>query len=327
MKVVKNFAGDADYGVLPYIQPEFDKLSDETSNDIFFNGIQYIEDPKLVTEYKNEGRKILLSHWSPCEFLGAPNNYYFESYKNFTEVYCVCPFTCDFMNKYFGEEKFIYIPYPYTNTSVNEFYNYDSTACWFGSINGDEHVKMIDTISKFSYKYITSQKNTWMHHPYEYNKCTHVNLTTSHKLKEVSKTKASLTFNKLYRKPGIPLNFGTNDVQLKIWDYYNSEGTLPQFKVRTHEIASCKSLILAKRDGWNLIEDFYDVDKHFIYFDTFKELEDILFDVEKNTEKYIPIIEAAYQQVQKYSVENIFNYMKTKNKSLINWKNKNYGIL
>jgi hypothetical protein len=326
MKVIKNFSGDAHYGVLPYIQHEFDRLSDNTSSDVFLNGVQFIDSPHLLEEYYDAKRRALLAHWSPCEFLLKNDYYYFDAYEGFTEVYCVCPFTCDFMNKYFGQEKFIYIPYPYTNTSVTEYYNYDSTACWFGSINGEEHAKMIDTIRKFSYKYITSQQNTWLHHPYEYNACTHVNLTTADKLKEVSKTKASLTFNKLYRAPSIKVNLGFQNNPLKIWDYYNT-GILPQFKVRTHEIASCKSLILCHKDPWNLIEDFYEEGKHFIYFETFEQLEDILTDVEKNIDKYIPFIEAAYEQSQKYSVENIFKFIKTKDKSLINWKNKNYGIL
>jgi hypothetical protein len=327
MKVIKNFSGDADYGVLPYIQPEFDRLSDENSNDLFLNGVQFIDAPYMLGQYEETGRKALLAHWSPCEFLLQPNHYYLDAYEHFTEVYCVCPFTCDFMNKYYGYEKFIYIPYPYTNTSVNDFYKYDSTACWFGSINGDEHAQMIDTIKKFPYKYITSQQNTWLHHPYEYEACTHVNLSTADKLKEVSKSKASITINKLFRTPSNNYNPGVNGIDLKIFDYYENEKILPQFKVRTHEIASCKSLILCKKDPWNLIEDFYDEGKHFIYFDNFAQLEEILHDVENNIEKYIPIIDAAYEQVQKYSVENIFNFIKTKDNTLINWKNKNYGIL
>lgn len=327
MRVIKNFSGDAGYGVLPYIQPEFDKLSDESSDSVFINGVMFIDAPYMLEEFSDYKRKALLAHWSPCEFLLKKDYYYFDGYEGFTEVYCVCPFTCDFMNKYFGEEKFIYIPYPYTNTSVTEFYNYDATACWFGSINGTEHAEMIDTIRKFPYKYITSQQNTWLHHPYEYNACTHVNLSTADKLKEVSRTKASLTFNKLYRSPSNQYNPGYEGNLLKIWDYYNSEGIMPQFKVRTHEIASSKSLILAKKDPWNLIEDFYEEGKHFIYFENNNQLEEILNDVDKNIEKYIPIINAAYEQVQKYSVENIFKFIKTKDKSLINWKNKNYGIL
>jgi hypothetical protein len=228
------------------------------------------------------------------------------------------------MNKHFGYKKFIYIPYPYTNYSLDSFGNYDAVSSWFGSINGDEHAGAIDVISKFPYKYITSQQNTWLHHPYEYNKCTHVNISTEDKLKEVSKSKSSLTFNKLYKAPSIQYNPGYEGNELKIWDSYASDGILPQFKVRTHEIATCKSLILCKKDPWNLIEDFYEPNKHFIYFENNSELEHILNDVDKNFEKYIPMIEAAYEQVQKYSVENIFEFIKTKDKTLINWKNKNY---
>ena len=76
-----------------------------------------------------------------------------------------------------------------------------------------------------------------------------------------------------------------------------------------------------------MIEDFYEAGKDFIYFENLSELEDILHDVDTNFEKYVPIIESAYQTVQKYSVENFFEFVKTKDKNLINWKNKNYGIL
>ena len=327
MKVVKHFGGDAPYGIIPYIQTIFDKVSDENSNDLFFNGVQFIDAPYMLGQYEETGRRALLAHWSPCEFLVTPNYYYLDAYEHFTEVYCVCPFTCDFMNKYYGYEKFIYVPYPYTNHTLKSFGEYDAVSSWFGSINGDEHAGAIDVISKFPYKYITSQQNTWLHHPYEYNKCTHVNISTAEKLKEVSKCKSSLTFNKLYRKPGIQYNPGLEGNELKIWDSYKSDGILPQFKVRTHEIATCKSLILCHKDPWNLIEDFYEPDKDFIYFENLSELEDILHDVDTNFEKYVPIIESAYQTVQKYSVENFFEFVKTKDKNLINWKNKNFGIL
>lgn len=322
MKVVKNFTGDADYGVLPYIQPEFDKLSEEDSDIVFFNGVQFIDDPKLLDPYMHYKRRVLFAHWSPCEFIRRPNLYYFDAYERFTEVYCVCPFTVKFMNDYFGEEKFIYIPYPYTNYSIGNWYEYDSASCWFGSINGDEHASAIDTISKFKYKYITSQKNTWLHHPYEYNKCTHVNLTTEAKLKQVSKCKSSLTFNKLYRAPGVVVNHGVDGAQLNIWQMFQEDGTMPQFKVRTHEIATCKSLILCKKDYWNLIEDFYTEGEHFLYFESNEELEEIIADVDSNIDKYLPIIENAFERVQDFSVEKIFEFMKTKDENLITWRNK-----
>lgn len=325
MKVIRNFGGDAEWGVLPYLQNTLNSLSDESSEDVFFNGVQFIDDISLLEPYKDYRRKVLFAHWSPCEFMTRDGYYYLDAYEFFTEVYCVCPFTCAFMNKHYGYEKFKYIPYPYTNYSVDTFYQYDSTICWFGSIHGKDHIDAIDVMSNFNYKFITSQQNTWMHHPYEYQKCTHVGLTTPDKLKEVSKTRASLTFNKLYVSPNTRYNPGFENNKLRAFDYFQY-GILPQFKVRTHEIATCKSLILCHRDPWNLIEDFYESGKHFVYFDTFGELTDILHDIEINFDRYYPIIENAYNEVKKYSVENIFEYIKTDNKSLINWRNKNYDI-
>ena len=94
---------------------------------------------------------------------------------------------------------------------------------------------------------------------------------------------------------------------------------MPQFKVRTHEIATCKSLILCFKDPWNLIEDFYEPDIDFIYFSNFEELDELLIDIDKNFTKYQPIIENAYNKVKNYSVEKIFEYIKTNDDSLITW--------
>ena len=321
MRVIKNWGGDAPWGVLPYIHPEFERLSDEDSDIIFFNGIEFIDNPALCEPYKNYDRRCLFAHWSPCEYLTIKDNFYFDQYDFFTDVYCVCPFTVKFMNQYYGYEKFKYIPYPYTNTTVDSFYNYDSHVCWFGSIHGQDHINAIETMSKFNYKFITSQQNTWMYHPYEYNKCTHINISTEDKLWEVSRCITSLTFNKLYMNSSSKYNAKYSSIVHEAFKYWDL-GIMPQFKVRTHEIATCKSLILAYKDQWNLIEDFYEPEQEFIYFETFTELEDIIYDVINNFEKYIPIIENAYNRVQKYSVENIFQYMKTNDESLITWRSQ-----
>ena len=323
MQIITNFDGDALWGVIPYIQKSFDKLSEEESDDVFFNGVQFIYDQNLREKYKDRRRRSLFAHWSPCEFLGQKDYHFFDSYEFFTEVYCVCPYTCEFMNNYFGCEKFIYIPYPFTNYTVNEFGKYDSTTCWFGSIHGDDHIKAIETISNFKYKFITSQLNTWMRHPYEFNKCTHINLTTEEKLIQVSKSKSSLTFNKLYLNGSSMNNRYYQQIENRSFEYFDN-GIMPQFKVRTHESATCKSLILCYKDQWNLIEDFYESGKDFIYFDDFNQLKDILFDIENNFEKYTPIINNAFEKVQNYSIDKIFEFIKTKDDNLITWKNNNF---
>ena len=279
------------------------------------NGAAWIYHKNIAEPFKNYKRRCLLALWSPCEFTSKKNYYHFDYYDFFTDVYCVCPFTCKLMNDYFGYEKFKYIPYPYTNTTVTEYGNYDADCSWVGSIHGDDHIKAVECISNFQYKFITSQRNTWMRHPHEFNKCTHVMLSNEQKLIELSKCKSSLSFNMIYMSPNSIKNDGE---AFELFD----QGIMPQFKVRCHEIASCKSLMLVKKDPWNLIEDFYEPEKEFLYFENFDELRGMLEDISTNIDKYTNIIEAAYTKSKTYEVDKIFNYIKKNDNNLITWRNK-----
>ena len=108
----------------------------------------------------------------------------------------------------------------------------------------------------------------------------------------------------------------------KAFDFFD-QGFMPQFKVRSHEITSSKSLMIVKKDPWNLVEDFYEPDKEFISFENYEELEHILNDVTKSFDKYQKIIENAYTKSKSYKVEKIYEYIKTKNSDLITWSNYN----
>ena len=318
MRVVANFDGDALWGVVTYMHKSLEPLGDDSLSSVLMNGAHWIYDHNIKVPYQSYERKCLLALWSPCEFTAQKDYFHFDHYDFFTEVYCVCPFTCRFMNEHFGYEKFKYIPYPFTNYSVKEFGNYDADCSWMGSIHGQDHISAIETISKFDYKFLTSQLNTWMRHPYEFNKCTHVNLPSEEKLVELSKCRSSLSFNMIYMSPS-SLDNGDN---FDVFDHFD-KGVMPQFKVRTHEIASSKSLMLVKRDPWNLIEDFYTPEKEFIYFDSFQELEGIIERVRNNYDEYRDIIERAYNKSQNYTVEKIFDYIESKDDSLITWRNNN----
>ena len=316
MRVVANFNGDALWGVVTYIHETLKGLGNDSSDTVLMNGAQWIYDDAIKQPYLNYDRKCLLALWSPCEFTASKDYFHFEHYDFFTEVYCVCPLTCRFMNNHFGYEKFKYIPYPFTNYSVTEFGNYDVDCSWMGSIHGQDHISAIEVISKFKYKFLTSQMNTWMRHPYEFNKCTHVNLPSAQKLVELSKCRSSLSFNMIYMSPS-----SVDNSPFDVFEHFN-KGIMPQFKVRTHEITSSKSLMLVKKDPWNLIEDFYEPETEFLYFESFDQLEDIIIDVRDNFHNYIDIIEKAYYRSQDYTVEKIFEYIKTDDEKLITWRNK-----
>ena len=315
MKIVADWSHDANWGVVPYVHEDLKLLSEDDSEHVLMNGAAWLYEKRLRDRYKDYSRRCLLAFWSPCEFTAQVGFYHLEAYEYFTEVYCVCPFTCKFMNDHFGYEKFKYIPYMFTNRSVKEFGNYDADCSWMGSIHGQDHIDAIDVMSKFKYKFLTSQRNTWMRHPYEFNKCTHVFLPNDQKLVELSKCKSSLSFNMIYMSPASKKN------NFQAFERFD-EGIMPQFKVRTFEIASCKSLLLVKKDPWDLVEDFFEPGKEFIYFETFDELEDIIRDVSNNFENYQPIIEAAYEKSLDYTVDKVYKYIKDDDNKLITWSNK-----
>tara|TARA_R110000787_G_scaffold14880_7_gene45787 strand:- start:85 stop:1038 length:954 start_codon:yes stop_codon:yes gene_type:complete len=315
MKIIGNWMHDAPWGVVPYMHESLDILSDENSDEVLMNGSAWIYEHQLKEPYKDYKRRCLLALWSPCEFTSNTGYYHFDHYDFFTDVYCVCPFTCKFMNEHYGYEKFKYIPYPFTNRSVSEFGNYDADCSWMGSIHGQDHISAVETMLNFEYKFLTSQRNTWMRHSLEFNACTHVMLPNDEKLVELSKSRSSLSFNMIYMSPSSKRN------DFQAFERFD-EGIMPQFKVRNHEIASSKSLLLVKKDPWNLIEDFYKPEKEFIYFENFDELHDIIKDVSENFENYENIIESAYTRSRDYTAEKIFDYIKADDKNLITWGNK-----
>ena len=318
MKIVSNFNGDADWGVVPYMHKSLSAFNEEDSDEVLMNGVEWIYNDEIKKPYKDYKRKALLALWSPCEFTGKKGYYHFEHYDFFDDVYCVCPLTCRFMNKFFGYEKFHYIPYPFTNYSVKDFYNYDSDSCWVGSIHSDDHIKGLEVLFDFDYKFITTLRNTYFQSPlqlyYEFNKHTHLSLSPEEKLIEISKCKSSLSFNMIYMSARSQKN------NFDAFDHFD-EGIMPQFKVRTHEITSSKSLMLVKKDTWNLVADFYEPEKEFIYFESFPELHERISDIKANFNQYENIIENAYQKSYHYTVESIYPYIKTNDKSLITWEN------
>jgi len=95
MKVIHNFTHDATWGLVPYFQQNLNKLSDESTDEVLFNGAYYIYDKSFMDLYKNYKRRCLLAHWTPCELLGKQNYFHLDMYEFFTEVYCVCPYTCN----------------------------------------------------------------------------------------------------------------------------------------------------------------------------------------------------------------------------------------
>lgn len=83
----------------------------------------------------------------------------------------------------------------------------------------------------------------------------------------------------------------------KIYPLHNSVGNgTPQIKTRPFEAAFCKALILCKKDSWNIIEEWFEPNKEFLYYSNGEELNKLISTVLADYENYLPIIEAAHNK-------------------------------
>jgi hypothetical protein len=165
---------------------------------------------------------------------------------------------------------------------------------------------------KFNYRFISQQQFPQPYTPTDFN------VSFKEKLDIVAKTKISVCYNTLY--------FQDHHINIvKLYDgwesneafaYMNDNGKVPQFKQRVHESAFSRTLILCKRDYWNLIEYYYEPNVDFIYFNDNSELEGLIKDILNNYKDYEQMIENAYNKSLNYTSKNLYEHIKNNKK----WK-------
>ena len=77
--------------------------------------------------------------------------------------------------------------------------------------------------------------------------------------------------------------------------WFNKEILVPQLKSRLFEAAFGRSLILCRRDPFNIVERFFEPGKEFVYFENDK-LEETIQDILDNYQSYEKVIERAYKK-------------------------------
>lgn len=118
---------------------------------------------------------------------------------------------------------------------------------------------------------------------YPNNLITHPNLTYEQKLNTIAESKVSITHNLLHH------------------------GT-PQLKSRMFESAFCRSLILVYKDSYNLVNDWFEESKHFVFFENNDDLKEKLDYILNNYKKYDKVREAAFHHAKdNYTVEKFVN--------------------
>lgn len=155
-----------------------------------------------------------------------------------------------------------YVFFPFNEKYIPITTNKTFDVIYCGSATGAHVTEILQTISKFDYRFVSFGNQQYV---------TNVSLSYLDKLKMISESRITM----VHSLTGI--------------------GT-PQIKTRPFEAAFSKSLILCKKDKWNIIEEWFQPEKEFIYYNDGIDLENIIKEVLKNYDSYLSMINAAYEK-------------------------------
>jgi len=254
--------------------------------------IEFHIDPRNFTREPNI-KYYCLDFELPNGFIGDPgrNDAINLHEKSYDKIFTICPYTVKIRNKFLQKELYHYVffPSPFEWNKSNEKI-YDV----FYAGSGSDYI-LNDEILKFKYKAINQIKNKYI---------TDTNVSFDEKLNLISKSKITIVHN-IINIEKFSLNFDTSQ-------YFNIGQTklpfkhLTQHKSRVIEASRCKSLILCKEDDFNIIEDFFTPNVHFIYFNN-ENLGEKLTEILNNYSNYTHIIENAFKKVNEcYGINNFY---------------------
>lgn len=248
-----------------------------------------------------------------------PNKFFLgdkmDSYDHeFHKIYTLCPYTSEWLNKKEGIERRVPIFFPFNENDIPPISEKKYDVIYTGHIVSKKLLDDLKIIAKFNHRFVSNDRNKLV---------TNQNATYSEKIQLIAESKITIVHNLLHPKRKYFKN---------IWNYkgwQNHEGfklipkpsqfwriftdnniVVPQLKSRVFEAAFSRSLILCKRDQFNVIEKYFEPNKEFIYYEN--DLEDKIKEVLSNYQEYEQIIENAFQRAEKNYTTKAFvnNYLK-----------------
>jgi len=297
MKIVVNSRGEYKDMINSYY--DLEAHDDGSETEVLFQGYATSRDRALKEKYENFEKRAYLNLEAPCSFSSTTSSVEEQMY--FTHVYSICPYTCDWLNPK-GITEFIPIPFPFSadfmvDTDVDKVYD----AMYMGVLMNGDHKEIIDVLRGFKYVHTSLTNNVKRYRP------THINIRSEKKLGLLAQSRVSVAINMA------PINRFHINYIISYNDWRGNEAFthlhdryIPQFKPRVIESMICKTLVLVKRDWWNVIERWFTPGEHFIYWDDFNDLADKIADVRDHYSEYEHIVDNAHEKVMEYEINKIY---------------------
>ena len=267
-------------------------------------------------------RIVLFNNWAPCEYAQKDLKNGVDAIHaedKFDYVLTICPFTAAWRNLNADIKRHVYAFYPYSAEIVPPVMKKKYDAIYHGGIHGKEHVMAMRAIMDTNYRYLSLDYgiNPLTRRYLRY--ATDTNLSFKKKIERIAECKISVCFNlihvsyKHYRNMMAYRSILSKGVELfetlkplHLLQNYPWVGVLPQFKTRVHEAAISRCINLIYRDPWNVVEDYYEPDKEFIYFDNEADLREKMNYIIENWDgdHVQSMVESAFHKAARYTSEN-----------------------
>tara|TARA_Y100000310_G_scaffold30140_1_gene28666 strand:+ start:2275 stop:3285 length:1011 start_codon:yes stop_codon:yes gene_type:complete len=323
MDVYKDLSGNYPDCIVTYFNFEEYAAQIDHSDKALFMGYMTQFRTDEIKEMRDKYKHfIFFNQEMPCAYTNSSKHIRdtaSDLNKTFDHIYTICPLTGEWLNTVYndGRDKYKPILFPIDGKRIIDGNEKIYDSIFYGSVCGKDHEECIDIIRNYKYNFITLGSQHWYPNVpgVDVNALsqyiTHQNIHTFEKWKILSQTRTIPIYNQLYLHNNHIENIKKTDHWEKneAWSHLH-ENRCPQLKPRVTEAAMFKMLMLVKRDPWNLIEHWYEPDKDFIYFDSNEELSEMIEDVNKNYEKYKPIVENAYNKaIKNYTTEALLKRM------------------
>lgn len=273
---------------------DFERYEDETEDFYLFMADFY---GHLYSGYYNDKTKVVLTLEEPNSCVSPGEHVALE--KHADHILTLCPYTAELSDK----RQFVFFP---TNEAYipgpNEI-GKEIDVCYFGSLpTSVPWQSYIDNVlSKYDFAFgHYSQGNL--------RGCSYTDKMQIYGLSKVAVVHGLCNIRpetiEMYRS--FPRAY--NNKALSHLD----KGMAPQIKSRMFEAAFGKCVILCQKDPWNPIENFFEPEKDFLYFENEEDLKKILSHVLDNYDDFTEMRMNAYNKaINNYTVRHfVENFLK-----------------
>lgn len=301
---------------------DYARFSEPESDTLFFHGMGCTTDEHFKTTNaaflatRPHAKKIYFNYEQPCAWYGdkAYAQVSADVDRFFDKIYTACPYTAKWINDIEKEDRFEVASHPFNEDEIvseEQVKEYD--ILYWGGIHHDIHKKIVSTISNYKYNFLTLGAPYWGLQDIGCSKfITDVSIPRREMWSLIRKTKINIIVNLLFLKPVEIDNIkGLGDWEKNEAFSHLESGTIPQQKTRAIESAVNKCLMLVRRDPWNVIEQWFEPDVDFIYYNDEDDLANKINEVLLDWDSYSSIIENAFQKVvSNYTTEKFINRIK-----------------